>query len=98
MSYNFGEIIKKLYSLFQEAKPSRHSWLPPPHLLAKRRVLRADFPRGEAKSAKKKLRGNSPWRLATLRGEGGGICGLISYDNGSNGSLVLHPIPHEGGQ
>jgi hypothetical protein len=34
MSYNFGEIIKKLYSLFQEAKPSRHSWLPPPHLFA----------------------------------------------------------------
>jgi hypothetical protein len=33
MSYNFGEIIKKQYSLFQEAKPSRHSRLPP-HLLA----------------------------------------------------------------
>jgi hypothetical protein len=33
MSYNFGEIIKKLYSLFQEAKPSRHSRLPP-HRLA----------------------------------------------------------------
>jgi hypothetical protein len=33
MSYNFGEIIKKLYSLFQGAKPSRHSRLPP-HLLA----------------------------------------------------------------
>jgi hypothetical protein len=33
MSYNFGEIIKKLYSLFEEAKPSRHSRLPP-HLLA----------------------------------------------------------------
>jgi hypothetical protein len=30
MSYNFGEIIKKLYSLFQEAKPSCHSRLPPP--------------------------------------------------------------------
>jgi hypothetical protein len=30
MSYNFGEIIKKLYTLFQEAKPSRHSRLPPP--------------------------------------------------------------------
>ncbi len=30
MSYKFGEIIKKLYSLFQEAKPSRHSRLPPP--------------------------------------------------------------------
>ncbi len=68
---------------------------PPPHLLAKRRVLRADFPRGEAKSAKKKLRGNSPWRLATLRGEGGVICGLISFDNGS---IVLRPIQHEGGQ
>jgi hypothetical protein len=67
----------------------------PPHLFAKRRVLRADFPRGEAKSAKKKRRGNSPWRLATLRGEGGVICGLISFDNGS---LVLRPIQHEGGQ
>ncbi len=25
MSYNFGEIIKKLYSLFQEAKPRTYS-------------------------------------------------------------------------
>ena len=33
MSYNFGEIIKKLYSLFQEAKPSRHP-RHPPHLFA----------------------------------------------------------------
>jgi hypothetical protein len=61
----------------------------PPHLLAKRRVLTADFPRGEAKSAKKRRLGNSPWQLATLRGEGGVICGLISFNNGS---LVLRPI------
>jgi hypothetical protein len=33
MSYNFGEIIKKLYSLFQEAEPSRHP-RHPPHLFA----------------------------------------------------------------
>ncbi len=33
MSYCIGEVIKKLYSLFQEAKPCRHSRLPP-HLLA----------------------------------------------------------------
>ncbi len=65
-----------------------------PHLLAKRRVLRADFPRGEAKCARKRRRGNSPWRLATWRGEGGVICGLISFNNGSS---VLHPIQHEGG-
>jgi hypothetical protein len=45
-----------------ENEPSQaatHSVLPP-HLLAKRRVLEADFPRGEAKSSKKKRRGISP--------------------------------------
>jgi hypothetical protein len=47
MSYNFGEIIKKLYSLFQEAKPSRHSRLPPPSS----QVATADFPRGGEKCA-----------------------------------------------
>jgi hypothetical protein len=80
-----------------ESEPSQaatHSVLPP-YLLAKRRVLRLDFPRGEAKSAKKRRRGNSPWQVATLRGEGGVICGLISFDNGS---LVLCPIQLESGQ
>ncbi len=67
----------------------------PPHLLAKRRVLRADFPPGEAKCARKRRRGNSPWPLATWRGEGGVIWGLISFDNGS---IVLRPIQHESGQ
>ncbi len=33
MSYNFEEIFKKLYSLFQEAKPGPHS-RHPPHLFA----------------------------------------------------------------
>jgi hypothetical protein len=45
-----------------ESEPSQaatHSVLPP-HLLAKRQVLEADFPRGEAKSAKKMRRGKSP--------------------------------------
>jgi len=55
----------------------------------------AGFPRGEAKSAKKMCRGNSPWQVATLRGEGGVICGLISFDNRS---IVLRPIQHEGGK
>jgi hypothetical protein len=80
-----------------ESAPSQaatHSVLPP-HLLAKRRVLEADFPRGEAKSAMKMRRGNSIWQVATLRGEGGVICGLISFNNGS---IVLRPIQHEGGQ
>jgi hypothetical protein len=78
-----------------ESEPSQaatHSVPPPP--VGQMRVLEADFPRGEAKSAKKKRRGNSPWQVATFRGEGGVICGLISFDNGS---IVLHPIQHEGG-
>ncbi len=78
-----------------QAKPPLIASSPPPHLLAKRRVFRADFPRGEAKSAKKKRHGYSPWQVATLRGEGGVISELISFDNGS---LVLRPIQHEGGQ
>ncbi len=57
----------------QAATPS----VPPPHPLAKRRVLEADFPRGEAKSAKKRRHENPPWQVATFRGEGGVICGLI---------------------
>jgi hypothetical protein len=79
-----------------ESEPSQaaiHSF--PPLLSAKKRVLRADFPRGEGKYASWKSRGNSPWRLATWRGEGGVICGLISFDNRSS---VLRPIQHEGGQ
>jgi hypothetical protein len=44
MSYNFGEIIKKLYSLFQEAKPSQAAThaIPP----TSSQVATADFPRG----------------------------------------------------
>jgi hypothetical protein len=78
-----------------ESEPSQAAThgVPPP--LAKLRVLEADFPCGEAESAKKKRRGNSPWQVATLRGEGGVICGLISFDNRS---FVLRPIQHEGGQ
>jgi hypothetical protein len=78
----------------EPSQAATHS-VPPPHLFAKRRVLRADFPRGEAKSAKKRPRGNSPWRLATLRGEGGVICGLIQFDNGSSDR---RQIQHEDGQ
>jgi hypothetical protein len=42
MSYNFGEIIKKLYSLFQEAKPSQAAiqGFPPP---TSSQVAMADF-------------------------------------------------------
>jgi hypothetical protein len=43
----------------EPSQAATHS-VPPPHLLAKRRVLRADFPRGEAISAKKRRRGNPP--------------------------------------
>jgi hypothetical protein len=50
---------------------------PLPHLPINRRVLMAGFPRGEAKSAKKMRRGNPPWQVATFRGEGGVVCGLI---------------------
>ncbi len=41
---------------------------PPP--LGQTASFESDFPRGEAKSAKKKRRGNSPWQLAmaTRRG------------------------------
>jgi hypothetical protein len=61
-----------------ESEPSQaatHSI--PPHSLAKRRVLEADFPRGGAESAKKMRHGNPPWQVATFRREGGVICGLI---------------------
>jgi hypothetical protein len=61
-----------------ESEPSQaatHSV--PHHLPTKKRVLEAGFPRGEAKSAKKMRRGNRPWQVATFRGEGGVICGLI---------------------
>ncbi len=47
-------------------------------------VATADFPRGEEKCASWRRRGNSPWRLASWRGEGGVICRLISFDNGSS--------------
>ena len=50
---------------------------PLPHLPINRRVLMAGFPRGEAKSAKKRRHENPPWEVATFWGEGGVICGLI---------------------
>ncbi len=46
-------------------------------------VATADFPRGEGKCASCRRLGNSPWRLASWRGEGGVICGLMPFDNGS---------------
>jgi len=64
MSYNFGEIIKKLYSLFQKAKPSRHP-CHPPHLFAT-----ADFPRGGQQWSVCRRDFYSPNSLA--RWEGGG--------------------------
>jgi hypothetical protein len=79
-----------------ESEPSQaaiHSV--PPYLPAKKRVLRADFPSGEGKCASWRRSSNSPWRLGTWRGEGGVICGLISFDNGSS---VLRPFQHEDGQ
>ncbi len=36
-------------------------------------VATADFPRGEGKCASCRHRGNSPWLLASWRGEGGVI-------------------------
>ncbi len=43
----------------------------PPHLFASWQVATADFWRGEGKCASWRRRGNSPWRLAIWRGEGG---------------------------
>ncbi len=79
MSCKFGEIIKKTISVVKmgQAKPHAYSRSPLPHLPVKRRVLVAGFPRGGAKSAKKMRRGNPPWQVATFKGEGGVICGLI---------------------
>ncbi len=50
---------------------------PLPHLPVNRRVLVAGFPRGGAISAKKIRHGDPPMQVATFRGEGGVICGLI---------------------
>jgi hypothetical protein len=60
----------------EPSQPATHS-VPPPHPLAKRRVLVVCFQRGGAESAKKMRHGNLPWQVATFRGEGGVICGLI---------------------
>jgi hypothetical protein len=83
--------------IHSESEPSQAAFIPSPlpHLLAKWRVLETDFPCGEAKSIMKMHRGNSPWQVATLRGKGSVICGLISFNNLS---IVLHPIQHEGEQ
>ncbi len=85
MSYNFEEIIKKLYSLFQDAKPSRHSRLPPP---TSSQVVTADFPRGGEKCAICRRRFYSPNSLTRWRGEGGVICESMPFDNGSS-KLVM---------
>ncbi len=87
MLYNFGEIIKKLYSLFQEAKPSCHSRLPS-------QVATADFPRGGEKCASCRGRFHSPDLLARWRGEGGVICESMPFDNESSDRAQIH---HEDG-
>jgi hypothetical protein len=92
MSYNFGEIIKKLYSLFKWAKPSRHSRLPPP---TSSQVATADFPRGGEKCASCRRRFHSPDLLVRWRGEGGVICESMPFDNGSSDWAQ---IQHEDGQ
>ncbi len=75
-----------------QAKPP---FIAPPPLFASWQVARADFPCGEGKCASWRRQGNSPWRLAIWRGEGGVICGLILFDNGLSD---LRPIQHEDGQ
>ncbi len=69
MSCNFGEIIRKLYSLWKWAKPSRHSRLPPPPTSSQ--VATADFPRGGEKCASCRRRFHSPDLLARWRGRAG---------------------------
>jgi hypothetical protein len=91
MSYNFGEIIKKLYSLFQEAKPSRHSRLPP-HLLA-------SCDGGFSTWWREMCQLQAPFSLARfareMEGEGGVICESMPFDNGSSDRAQ---IQHENGQ
>ncbi len=86
----FGEIIKKLYSLWKWAKPSRTHSVPPPPL-----GQSASFGGGFSAWWGKIRQEKAPWQVTTLRGEGGVICGLISFDKGL---LVFRPIQHEGGQ
>ncbi len=93
MSYNFGENIKKLYSLYQEAKPSRHSRLPPPPTSSQ--VATADFPRGGEKCASCRRRFHSPDLLARWRGEGRVICESMPFDNRSSDQAQ---IQYEDGQ
>ncbi len=81
MSYNFGEIIKKLNSLFQESKPSRHSRLPPP---TSSQVATADFACGGEKCASCRRSFHSPDLLARWRGEGGVICESMPFNNRSS--------------
>ncbi len=78
--------------VLSQAKPP---FIASPPLLANRRVARADFPCGEGKCASWRHRGNWPWKLAIWRGEGGVICGLILFDNGSSDWAQ---IQHEDGQ
>jgi len=76
MSCKFGEIIIKTIAVVKMSQATCIA-SPLPHLPVNRRVLVAGFPRGGAKSAKKIRHGDPPWQVATFRGEGGVICGLI---------------------
>ncbi len=60
----------------EPSQAATHSF-PPSHLPVKRRVLVAGFPRGGAKSTKKRRLENPPLQVANFRGEGGVVCGLI---------------------
>ncbi len=72
-----------------QAKPTFIASPPTPS-----QVVTADIPGGEGKCASCRRRGNSPWRLASWRGEGGVIFGLIPFDNGLSD---LRQIQHEDG-
>jgi hypothetical protein len=91
MSYNFGEIIKKLYSLFQEAKPPFKASPPPPTA----QVAMVDFPHGGEKCASCRRRFHSPDVTVRWRGEGGVIWESMPFDNGSSDRAQ---IQHEDGQ
>jgi hypothetical protein len=63
--------------------------------LTSSQVATADFPHGEGKCASCRRRGNSPWRLASWRRQGGVICGLMPFNNET---LDWAKIQHEDGQ
>jgi hypothetical protein len=76
-SSKFGEIITKTVAV-EENEPNQTSSkrLPPPRQV-KWRVFLAGFLRGDPKAAKIMRRCKSPFWIATFRGEGEVICGLI---------------------